>query len=327
MRLSLSTFLLALPALAPIASAQSDDLLLIVEGTITQTLAPVVGPLAGASVGDQFSGRFVVGRAGTQLAPGWRSYPYVFNRGSITIGGERAGFDPLSPLTSFWVSNDVAQIGDSFDAYVGLALSNYDVQFAIRDNSGQMIDTPFLGGLVGPIDVPAAGNFAQLLLRDAQMNATTVGQIFWAEVVDLSAQVGDGYCVASLNSSGDSARLEAFGSASVAANDLRLECRRASTFTFGLFIASRDPGFVPLAGGGQGNLCLGGTIGRFGPPIPSSGSTGVLTRDVDLTALPRPTGTVPAVPGATWYFQCWFRDSIGSTTTSNFSDSVRIRFQ
>jgi len=319
----LSTFSL----LVPNTHAQTDDFALVLEGTITQTLAPVVGPLSGASVGDRFVARFVVQRTPSQTSPGSLAYAYAFQRGSMTIEGERATFDSLSALTSFWVSNDVAQLGDSFDAYVGLAQSDFDLQFVIRDPSAAMINSNSLLDLIGPLAIPAAGNHSQILLRDASMVATTVGHIFRAEVIDLSPTVGDGYCVGVSNSTGESATIEAFGSIQFSANDIELRCRRIPTFTFGLFLASRDLGYVAEPGTSVGNLCLGGAIGRFGPPIPSSGSTGVVTRQVDLTALPQPLGSVSAFSGDTWYFQCWYRDSLGPVSTSNFTDSVRIRFQ
>ncbi|MEM9381512.1 MAG: hypothetical protein AAGB93_16275 [Planctomycetota bacterium] len=318
--------LLSAPAVATSSfAAGSDDLALVLEGTITQTPAAVVGPLAGAAIGDRFVARFVVDRNATQILPGWFAYPYVFTRGSVTVEDERAGFDSLSPLTSFWVSNDLAQIGDSLDAYVGLSRSDFDVQILVRDASGQMLDSSSLLDLVGPIQVPAAGNLAQIVLRDGSMDVTTVGQVFRAEVVELASQVGEGACVAVENSTGVSARIEAFGSSAVAANDLQLSCRRMPASTVALFLASRSSGYVVAPAGSRGNLCLGGEIGRLLPPAPT-GPGGVASVDVDVMAIPQPTGAAAAFPGDTWAFQCWYRDSDAGTPTSNFSDSVVVRF-
>ena len=45
---------------------------------------------------------------------------------------------------------------------------------------------------------------------------------------------------------------------------------------------------------------------------------------VDLTAVPQPTGTVAVQPGDTWNFQAWYRDLGG---TNNFTDAVSVTFQ
>ncbi len=82
----------------------------------------------------------------------------------------------------------------------------------------------------------------------------------------------------------------------------------------------------PFAGGSQGNLCLGGGIGRHAKQIANSGAAGELVIDVDLTALPRPGGTHSVVAGETWNFQCWFRDKVGGVPTSNFTDGIEIVF-
>ncbi|MEM6569298.1 MAG: hypothetical protein AAF957_12860 [Planctomycetota bacterium] len=308
------------------AASQSDEVALVLEGTITQTPAPVVGPLAGAAIGDRFVIRFVVDRNATQVLPGWMAYPFAFSRGSVTIEDERAGFDSLSPLTSFWVSDGVPQLGDSLDVYVGLAQSDFDVQILVRDSSGQMLGSSSLLDLVGPIQVPAAGNLAQIVLRDASMDVTTAGQVFRAEVVDLAAQVGEGACLGVENSTGISARLEAFGSASVAANDLTLTCRRLPASTVALFLASRSGGYVVAPAGSRGNLCLGGAIGRLLPATPT-GPDGTSSIDIDVMAIPQPNGAAAAFPGDTWFFQCWYRDSDLGTPTPNFSDSVVVRFE
>ena len=82
-------------------------------------------------------------------------------------------------------------------------------------------------------------------------------------------------------------------------------------------------------GGSQGTLCLGGAIGRYVGPgqIVNSGSTGEITLAIDLTQTPQPTGLVSVQPGETWNFQAWYRDAIGGSATSNFTDGLSITFQ
>jgi len=95
---------------------------------------------------------------------------------------------------------------------------------------------------------------------------------------------------------------------------------------FGYFLNSDVQGFKPFPPGSNGNLCLGGGIGRHAKQIANSGATGELVIDVDLTALPRPNGTHSVVAGETWNFQAWFRDKVAGVPTSNFTDGIEILF-
>ena len=84
--------------------------------------------------------------------------------------------------------------------------------------------------------------------------------------------------------------------------------------------------FVP---GSSGTICLGGAIGRAlsGAPVLVN-MAGQVVESADLDALPQPTGPVMLLPGETWSFQFWHRDTIPSLglPTSNFTHGVRARF-
>lgn len=137
------------------------------------------------------------------------------------------------------------------------------------------------------------------------------------------------YCTpAEPNSSGASGRIAAAGENLAAADDLTLVATRLPLHSFGYFLVSRDQGSVPGAGGGQGVLCLGGAIGRFNGAgqVMSSGGTGSFALDVPVSALPQPTGSVPAQPGETWRFQAWHRDA-NPTSTSNLTDALNVTFE
>ena len=69
-------------------------------------------------------------------------------------------------------------------------------------------------------------------------------------------------------------------------------------------------------------------MGRYNRPgqIISSGPTGSILFPIDLTAIPTPTGLVPALSGETWNFQAWYRD-VNPTATSNFTDAVSVTFR
>lgn len=138
--------------------------------------------------------------------------------------------------------------------------------------------------------------------------------------------VGDRICSpAAPNSTGTFASLLATGSDVAFANDLTLHLDGAPPGTFGLFVTSETQDHVPHAGGSQGTLCLGGTIGRFNAHVFQTSPAGAATFSPDLTRLPVGPG-IPAFPGETWTFQAWYRD-LNPTVTSNFTDAIAVRFR
>ena len=141
--------------------------------------------------------------------------------------------------------------------------------------------------------------------------------------------VGTPYCSAVANSTGVPGELSASGSADVALNDVRLSAERLPANAFGFFVASLTQGFVANPGGSQGNLCLGGSIGRYvgAGQILNSGAGGSFELQLDLTQTPTPTGLVAISPGETWNFQTWHRDVAGGSATSNFTNGLSIAFQ
>lgn len=143
-----------------------------------------------------------------------------------------------------------------------------------------------------------------------------------------SGPIGSNYCSANANSTGASSTISAVGSASVTDNTLSMNASGLPTFSFGFFIVSDQTGFVTNPGGSSGNLCLGGSIGRYVGPgqVMSSMGTGSISLGIDLTAIPRPTGPVTTAPGDTWNFQLWHRDSGPAGPTSNFTDGITVMF-
>ena len=146
---------------------------------------------------------------------------------------------------------------------------------------------------------------------------------------DPSATLGTNYCGPSVaNSTGASAILTAQGSNSVATNGLTLSASALPINAFGFFLASQTQGFVMNPGGSAGNLCLGGAIGRYvgAGQIQNSGQAGAFSLTLDLAMVPQPSGFVSVAPGDNWNFQTWYRDSVGGTATSNFTDGVNLTF-
>lgn len=143
-------------------------------------------------------------------------------------------------------------------------------------------------------------------------------------VVDLSGCLGASGCVVVPNSTGVAGEVSASGSVLVHRNDLRIDARRLPTQSFGFFIVSRTGAFVVAPGGSQGNLCLGGLIGRYVHNIFNTGTSGGASLQIDLSAVPSPVGPYAAAPGETLHFQAWHRDSVAGAPTSNFAAALSV---
>jgi hypothetical protein len=146
-------------------------------------------------------------------------------------------------------------------------------------------------------------------------------------LLEAGRKPGANYCNANPNSTGQTGELILSGTSSVAANNLRLNAYRLPNAAFGYFIASRFTGFVPNAGGGMGNICLGAPIGRaVGGGILNTGGSGSFGILANLAAIPQPAGgPVAGMPGETWNFQAWHRDSVGGVATSNLTNASQIQ--
>ncbi|MEL6715782.1 MAG: hypothetical protein AAFP86_18520 [Planctomycetota bacterium] len=144
------------------------------------------------------------------------------------------------------------------------------------------------------------------------------------ELPDPSLDLGSSYCATAPNSTLGTGRLRALGSASVAANDVTLSVTDLPIGQFLLFLAATEQAFVPNPGGSAGNLCLGGSIGRFLGPgqVQSSQASGTVRLALDLGAIPGPSSLLSVQAGETWNFQAWYRDGGGS----NFTEAVAVDF-
>ena len=141
-----------------------------------------------------------------------------------------------------------------------------------------------------------------------------------------ACEISSSYCGPAIpNSSGAGALIDAFGSDQVADNDVTLLATQLPVNQFGYFLTSTTQAFVPQPGGSQGNLCLGGQIGRYSQQLGNSGAAGELSLTLDLTDM---AGSAydQVQPGETFNFQTWFRDK-NPQQTSNFTDAISITFQ
>jgi hypothetical protein len=130
------------------------------------------------------------------------------------------------------------------------------------------------------------------------------------------------------NSTGLPGTLRIVGLDGAMHNNLSLVANDLPGGAFTLFLDSETAANVPGAGGGQGTLCLGGSIGRFAGPgqIRRATQQGGAWLQLDLTALPQPTSNVQAMAGQTWRFQAWHRDA-NPGVTSNFTNGVSVVLQ
>jgi len=140
--------------------------------------------------------------------------------------------------------------------------------------------------------------------------------------------LGTNYCAANANSTGTTGRLVGRGSDVVADDDFHLEASALPNNAFGYFVTSRTQAFVQNPAGSAGNLCLGGSIGRFLQQIQNTGGAGGFTIQADLAAFPSPSGIPVAVAtGETWSFQAWHRDAAAGAATSNFTVGLEVLFR
>jgi hypothetical protein len=138
---------------------------------------------------------------------------------------------------------------------------------------------------------------------------------------------GTNYCTANANSTGSIGALVGTGSDVVVANDFHLAASTLPNNVFGYLLTSRMQGFVQNPAGSAGNLCLGGSIGRFIQQIQNTGTAGGFTIQADLTAFPSPTGNVAVAAGETWSFQAWHRDAVAGAATSNLTVGLEVLFR
>jgi hypothetical protein len=134
--------------------------------------------------------------------------------------------------------------------------------------------------------------------------------------------IGTTFCNSNPNSTGVVATIAATGDEHVAGNDVALAVYDLPHDQFGYFLMSASQGFVPLFGGGQGNLCLGAPQIRFNQFVLNPGTSGRVDFAPDLTNLPQ---GILIQAGETWNFQYWHRD-VNPGPTSNTSDGLAIAF-
>lgn len=253
--------------------------------------------------------------------------------GSIVVTNQNGGPETVTSATPPYTFDYPLADNESVE-HVFVAAGTYDVVSTGASGAALQVfvsgapvqvDGFAMGGQQHRYAVPAlppstAGELAaELYFEDWPGNVSVVDNT----AVPYPGSIGVGYCGPAVrNSSGMPAAIAAFGSDVVDDGDLTLTAADLPSAEFGYFLAAKAPGFVATPPGSEGNLCLGGTIGRFSQDVQSSGTEGFFSMAVDLTDVPQ-LGAVQA--GESWFFQAWFRDH-NPTATSNFTDGVEIQF-
>ena len=150
-----------------------------------------------------------------------------------------------------------------------------------------------------------------------------------AYLLPLSEAYGspDPSCLALANSTGLVGGLTGLGQLAASANDCTLVASNLPPGQATLLLASTTSLFTPLAGtSSNGNACIGGILGRFLQQVGPSDAAGRIHFAVDLTSIPLGTGAVAVLPGDTWYFQAWHRDTVGPAG-NNLTRSLCVTFQ
>lgn len=164
---------------------------------------------------------------------------------------------------------------------------------------------------VGDIDGDGYGDFAIVAKVSTPQSGTHIG------FVSGFAPIGSSYCEpAQPNSTGQPAKLVVRGSARINFDWLQVDAYEVPAGEFGLFLMSQSQGST-VPPGSQGTLCLGGAVIRMGG-VHQASQEGRLSQRLEPS-------TMPVLPGETWHFQAWYRDSAGGT--SNLTQAVSLQFE
>lgn len=129
----------------------------------------------------------------------------------------------------------------------------------------------------GYSDTPALSGDGQFLVFRSSASNLVASDTNGVEdaFVDQPLALATNYCgPAEPNSTGLRARMMASGSAVFAANNFTIHAVSLPPATLSLFLTSRTQAFIVNPGGSQGDLCLGGNIGRYVQHIFNTGTSG-----------------------------------------------------
>ncbi len=296
-------------------SFQTGTIVVEATGTIVQANASASSPFNGIMVGDPVLVHLEVIYPGTDLAPGQlTNYTVDLANSFVTIGAftDTLAGGALGIQNDFPVADGIRMPNSPMTGGGGLALEvgeSSGTLFSSTDITMQLGSWPSTTWSSFNFGIFGGGSFIEFSNPDV-----TIKEV----------PIGTNYCTATVNSTGVAANMTVSGSADIADNDFTITANNLPLNQFGILFTSMTQGFDPGVGGtSNGNLCVGGVIGRF-PIILSSGATGSFSVTTDLNAFPQGVGGVPVTSGQTWNFQGWCRDQVG--LGSNLTDGISVTF-
>lgn len=150
-----------------------------------------------------------------------------------------------------------------------------------------------------------------------------VGVTFNVRAADIP---GYHFCVSRPNSTGDYGFLTMSGTPSLATTKV-VTGSGLPPNQFAILLTGNVAVNIPMIGGSEGTLCLGGQFGRYNNQVASSGAGGTVTFIMDPGAIPAPFGTYAAMAGEQFFWQAWHRDVAAGLATSNLTNAFSVTFE
>lgn len=296
--------------------AFAGDVIVEATGMVVQANPSASSPFTSAQPGDSVTVHLEVNTPGMDIAPGQLTrYTLDLAASFVTIGATTDTFNSgsVSIQNNFPVADGIRMGGGPLAGGGSLTLD-------VSESSGTLFSSTDIAMQLGTYGPANWASFDFGLLGGGSFFEFTLPTV----TISLPP-IGTNFCFGQTpNSTGAIGHISASGSTAVSDNDFTLIATSLPVNQFGIFIVSRDQGF--LTSPGSGILCLSGTIGRFIAPgqIQQSDMTGRFELAVDLNAIPEGGVLSSVVAGETWNFQTWHRDSISGG--SGFTDGLEVLF-
>lgn len=223
-------------------------------------------------------------------------------------------------------------IGES-GPFVALSERHQNLDFSAQDSGGQTMCSIW-GGEVNITGDERSDNFFTVWRNASQ---STGSDILGSEIelptdaISQTRAVGEQFCSANANGGTTPFKAENTGWMWIEGRQTLAAPKTAFAVdvtpnAFGYLITGAFSQIVNNPAGSAGKLCIAAS-GRYISSIQTSGLAGTFETIIDPLMLPQPTGFTAAMPGESWVFQYWHRDTLGGLPTSNFTNACSVRFR